>query len=721
MRLEPPRLRSAPGGAYTPRMTRNRVIGAAVAVLLAGLPGPGAAQAVPRPDRARDSVPVALPPIVVTVRRADEALERIPAAVTVLDSTALARGRAGLGADEVLAGVPGLYVANRYNYSLDQRISIRGFGGRANFGVRGVKVLLDGIPQTLPDGQTQLTNVDWGTIRRVEVLRGPAGALYGNGSGGVIALESAGAGPEPIAGFARIEAGSFGMSRWLGRTAARSGPLGATLTAGGFAVGGFRQHSEAEALQLSGRAVYTASSTTLLSLQASHADAPRADNPGALTRAELDARRDSAAANNILRNAGKDVRQSQLAASLRHAGAAGELSVALFGVTRRLDNPLATNAYVAIRRRSGGVRISAARPLGTGPLAPRITTGFELQHLRDDRSNRLASGGLPTDSVQLDQRERVTERGAFAQVGWQPGARVTLAAGARRDGVTFDVEDRHLGDGSDNSGRRTMAAWSGNAGVSVALGAGITPYLNVSTAFETPTTTELANAPAGGGGFNDELGPQRSVSYELGARGSHGPVAWSAAAYIGVVTDAIVQFEEIGGRAFFRNAGRLRQDGAELAVSGSPASRIRVAAAYTWARYRFDRYRIDPGAGADPFDGNAVPGVPDHFLRLSAMVEPLDGMTLDAEHTVASSLYADDGNTIEVPGWGAGVTNLRATYSVPLRRAVLMPFAGINNLWGRRYVGSVTVNGAFGRVFEPAPGRNAYAGAEIRLAARNDQ
>src|SRR5581483_5515376 len=165
------------------------------AALLAA--GPLGAQV---PDSARrDTTRVQrLPEITVTVTRTQEPLLRVPAAVGVVDSTDIRRAQPTLGLDEALNNLPGVYVANRYNFSLDQRLSIRGFGSRANFGTRGVKILLDGVPQTLPDGQSQLTNVEFADLGRIEVLRGSASSLYGNASGGVILLESQPADPNPF-------------------------------------------------------------------------------------------------------------------------------------------------------------------------------------------------------------------------------------------------------------------------------------------------------------------------------------------------------------------------------------------------------------------------------------------------------------------------------------------------------------------------------------------
>jgi iron complex outermembrane receptor protein len=276
--------------------------------------------------------------------------------------------------------------------------------------------------------------------------------------------------------------------------------------------------------------------------------------------------------------------------------------------------------------------------------------------------------------------------------------------------VRFALDDRYFGDGFDNSGARTMSAASGNVGASWSFGDQFVPYVNVSTSFETPTTTELVNKPDGSGGFNPDLGPQRAVNYEIGARGEPTPgVSFTAALFLSRVTDAIIQVGEIGGRAFFGNTGKTHNDGAELGLSVTPIQGLTLNGAYTYAHYRF---------ASGPFDGNRLPGVPDHFWRLGLRTALPRGFFLDADHTLSSSVAADDANTIVVDAWGAGVTNLRLGWQGNAGSLQLGPFLGMNNLWNRQYIGSVTLNGIGGRVIEPAPRRVIYFGAEVGYAAR---
>ena len=699
-----------------------------LAALLAAFPA--AAQVPVRPDTVvRDTSRAAqLPEIKVTVTRAPEPLARVPYAVGVLDRTAIQRGQQTTGIDEALSNIPGVVVSNRYNFSLDQRISIRGFGSRSNFGVRGLKVLLDGIPQTLPDGQSQLTNIDFADIDRAEVLKGASSSLYGNASGGVIALQTERAAPGPFAQRVRVQAGSGQRNgdpfyKWQSWTSARSGPVSGTLSVSQFKADGFRQHSAAETRQLNAGVDYAISGSTLGTLRLSLADAPEAQNPGALTRAEYLANADSAAGNNLLRGADKDAQQQQLALALQHFDAAGnQYDISVFGLLRDLANPLAAppdinpgptaGTFVAIDRAVGGLRLSATRRLGPDETSPRLVAGADVQRLRDDRANFVSDAGQRTDAVFLDQREKVTELGPFAQVQWTVNERLLLSGGARFDWVRFDLTDHYLGDGFDDSGARTMSSVSGNVGASWAFGERFVPYVNVSTAFETPTTTELVNKADGSGGFNPELGPQRAVNYEIGARGQPTPrVSYSVALFLGRVTDAIVQVGEIGGRAFFGNTGKTHNDGAEVGLSVTPVRGLTLNGAYTYARYRF---------ASGPFDGNRLPGVPEHFWRLGLRTALPRDCYLDADHTLSSSLTADDPNTIVVDSWGAGVTNLRVGWDGEVGSLQFAPFVGVNNLWDRRYVGSVTLNGLGGRVFEPAPGRIVYFGAELgyRMAPR---
>ena len=712
-------------------------------VLCAVFAAPVAAQApVARDTTPGDTTTVTLPEITVTVTRSPETVIRVPAAIAVVGRWDIQGAQATLGLDEALANLPGVYVANRYNYSLDQRLSIRGAGSRANFGLRGVKVLLDGIPQTLPDGQSQLTNVDFANLQRIEVLRGSASSLYGNASGGVLSLTSESAAPGPFSQSIRAVGGSFGLFKIQGRTTARRGASSGTLSLSRTQVDGFRQNSATEFTQLNMGANYLLGSATILGARFGYTGAPQAQNPGALTRTEVGANPDSAAANNILRRADKDVSQGQLAFTVRHSTGRGQWDLAVFGILRNLDNPIAAppptgtgptiGTYVAIDRKVYGLRASTDQRLGASERAPRITAGVDMQRLRDDRTNSRAIAGVP-DTLILDQQERVIEIGPFVQVHYSPIEDLVIGLGGRYDNVRFAVQDYHMTDGVDNTGARTMDAFSGNGGIVWVRDHRFSPYFNISTSFETPTTTELANQPNTSGGFNSSLDPQRTVNYEAGVRGTAGPVTYSATGYLSRVRDAIVQYEEVSGRAYFTNAGKVKNDGLELGVSGRVNSHLLLFGNYTWSNFRFGKYRIAQSANnaivVDTLDGNKLPGVPKAFIRLGLRAGPVRGVSLDLDHTMATSMFADDQNTLYVAGFGSpsggeirglgnGVTNARISWEGRAGGAWIRPFIGVNNLWDRSYVGSFTINGVFGRVFETAPGRNWYLGGEIGWAAK---
>ncbi|HEV8358175.1 MAG TPA: TonB-dependent receptor [Gemmatimonadales bacterium] len=709
-----------------PRPVRGK-LGAALALgglLLGGAHHPLEAQRPGANSIRRDT----LPTLEVRVTRAAEDRARLPMAVGVLGKDALRRAQLTAGLDEALSRLPGVVVQNRYNFSLDQRVSLRGAGSRANFGLRGVKVLLDGVPQTLPDGQSQLTNLALGVVDRAEVLTGSAGALYGNASGGVLAFTT----ESPAAPFAqrlRVTGGSFGTAKAELVTAARSGRADGLLAVSELGTDGFRQHGKAEVRQLVAKADYLLSDKSRLGVRLSLADAPLAQNPGALTFAEYAARRDSAAGSNILRGADKSVTQQQLALTWRWGdGRGAEVSTAAFGLLRNLDNPLATpppppvtaasGTYNQIDRRAGGVRLSGTVPV-RGLGAPfRLTGGLDAQAMRDDRTNQRSSAGAPTGEILADQRETVSELGPFVQAHWEPVPRLALLAAARWDRLAFRVRDRHLADSVDNSGRRVMQRASGSLGFSLGIGDAATVYSNVATSFESPTTTELVNTSNGTAGFNAALDPQRTVSVEAGARGRiGGGFNYSAAVFSSRIRDAIIQAREVDGRAFFQNAGRVRNRGVEAGLGAAPWRWLRLDAAYTFADYRFTEYRIPNGAVTDTLDGKRLAGVPRHFFRATAAVTWRSAV-VELDQTTAGVSYGDDRNTLEVDGWGAGVTTVRVSGSFSSGALRFEPFGAVLNLFDRRYVGSVNINGAFGRVLEPAPGRNALVGLELGWVKR---
>src|SRR6266576_545119 len=601
--------------------------------------------------------PYPLPPLTVSVTRAELPLSKVPLSVHTVGHVQISRAQPTWGLDEALANVPGMFVANRYNFSQDQRISIRGFGARSAFAVRGIKILIDGIPQTLPDGQGQITNLELGEVDRIEVLRGSSSSLFGNASGGVISIWTD---PHTVAGLredARFVAGRFGersgrgWNKWQTTTALPVAGGSASFTVSRLDYEGERDHSAADQRVFNARLRLPLADGWSLALVTDVGDNPRADNPGSLTLAELSANRDTVPLLNRNRNAGKAVTQFQTGATLRHATpSGGEAALTVFGLTRDLKNPI-TTTYIDLNRLDYGARATVMYPLSLGALTHRLTAGFDFQRQRDNRKNfnyrNTPGDSAKADTVRsLDQLERVTEIGPFVQSALELSTRTTITAGLRYDWVKFTVDDRLItATNPDNSGERLMRAFSGTLGIAVNPSSAVTIYGNVASSFETPTTTELVNSPSTTGGFNSNVGPQRALNYEVGARGSLGAKAsYTVAVFQADVRDEIVQYAADQNRAYYTNAGSARHRGVELSVDVAPVSGVSLAAFWTYADYRYTDYAFTVGAATHTLDGRALPGIPQHWLNLILRAQPaaFRGAWAEVQQTYSSAYYVSD-------------------------------------------------------------------------------
>ncbi len=674
--------------------------------------------------------PYTLPPTTVTVTRGEQLLSKVPRSVQVVDRAQISRAKPTWGLDEALAVVPGVYVANRYNFSQDQRISIRGFGARSAFAVRGIKILIDGIPQTLPDGQGQLTNLELGEVDRIEVLRGSASSLYGNATGGVISIWT---NPQEVQGVreeARFVVGTFSQrsgrtwNKWQTTTDVRVAGGGAQVTVSRLDYAGERDHSAADSRVVNARLHVPLSPGWSLAAVADLGDNPRADNPGSLTAVELRTNRDTVPLLNRNRNAGKAVTQFQSGATIRHmATNSGDAVLTVFGLTRSLKNPL-TTTYIDLDRVDYGARATVTYPLRLGSLQHRLTAGIDFQRMRDDRKN-FNYLNTPGDSAQpdtvrtLDQLEHVTELGPFVQSALELSPSTTITAGLRYDWVKFSVGDRLItASNPDDSGDRLMRALSGTLGIAINPSSVVTVYGNIGSSFETPTTTELANSPPGGGagGFNTGLEPQHALNYELGARGTLADrLAYTVAVFQADVRGELIPYEIAAPRFYYRNAGNARHRGLELSSNLSVLPGVSLDVAWTYSDYRYRDYTFttDTGNVVHVLDGRALPGIPTHWLQFIARAQPaaLRGVWAEVQQSYSSGYLVSDTLNARAAPWGA--TNARLGWEGKVGSTRLAPFLGINNAFNHLYVSSVVINAARDGFYEPAPGRNMYLGLSV--------
>jgi iron complex outermembrane recepter protein len=679
-------------------------VGGALAVLISA-PLLGAQEAE------RDTVPAArLAPVVVEVFRAPLDARRVPYSTTVVSGAQAREGRPGIALDEALRTVPGVQVDNRYNFALGERVSIRGFGARTQFGVRGVRIVADGVPLTFADGQSALEEIDPGAIARVEVVRGPASALYGNAAGGVILFRSAPPPAVPLRQEVRAVGGDHGLLRLESNTAGRSGGTAYQLRASHLSFAGYREHSAFHTVRINGL-VEQELGRNSVRLRGSFVDFA-AENPGALSFAQREADRFQAFPTNVTQQTGKDGRQGQVGVWLSRPLLGSELEISAHLQRRDITNPI-PNTIIELARVASGARALLRGGFGVLGSEASWAVGAEMDGQWDDRRNWANRQGDRGD-LTLDQAERVASFGAFSQLLVPLGETVTAMAGLRADGFRYHAETRFAaGTGGMGSGDRRMGQISPSVGVVWTPLAAASFYANYSTAFETPTTTELANRPDAAGGFNPELAPQETRSAEVGFRGeAGGGLSYQLAAYRAAVTNMLIPFQvpDAPGRDFFRNAGSAVHQGAEASLAYMPLPGLTLQLGHTYVDARFRDYRLRNQV----FDGNRVPGVAPHRSTVGAVYRRDGGVFFGADGIRVSEIPVNDANRPGTASPSYTLVNARVGHGrVRVGRTDWMPFVGVNNLLDADYNTAVTINAFGDRFYEPGPGRSLYLGLTV--------
>jgi len=651
----------------------------------------------------------AIEEVIVTATRLPTPAQTLPFAFSRVGKEDIQLARQQLGLDESLAGVPGLFFQNRYNFAQDLRIAIRGFGARSDFGIRGIYLVADEIPLTLPDGQGSVDSIDLGSAESVQIIRGPFSAVYGAASGGVIAIESE-QGPDQPFISGRLNVGSYDFRQGQLKTGGQNGGFNYMANLSATKLDGYREHSDFESRLLNARLRYQFDAATRLTIIINAVDSPEADDPGALTTSEVASDRRQAAPRNLLFDAGESLDQQSLGAAWKRDYDSGsELLLRAYYVQRQFENSLpfdinsnGQGGAVDLGRKFYGLGGRWTMAVGTDL---RLVFGGDYEAQRDHRLRYANELGILGD-LTTNQDEDVTDYAAFAQAMWTVAERLTVNAGLRFDDITYRITDRlNLG----GSGDIDYDQLSPMAGVSWSIGADAHLYANISQSFDPPATTELAN-PDAATGFNTALDSQTALNMELGIKGESGRFGYELALFHIDVDDAIVPYELGGsGQTFYENAGTSTHDGLEASVQFELRDGLTASAAYTWSDFTFDQFQ---GLGGESFDGNRIPGIPRNLWQAAVQWRPNPRWFLAFDVLHASHFFADNANSVEVGDYT--VADLRFEYRYQGSKLEWAPFAGVNNLFDERYNDNIRLNAGFGRYYEPAPERNIYVGIEIR-------
>jgi iron complex outermembrane recepter protein len=647
----------------------------------------------------------------------------------------MVKGETGLSLEESLIQIPGVLIDNRHNPSMGDKISIRGIGSRASFGVRGIKILVDNIPLTMADGQTQTNNIDLYSAGSTEIIKGPASSFYGNASGGVINYVT----EVPSSHLININPGLiFGENNLQKYSLKLSGTVkdhSYLLSISNTQYNGFREHSAQKTYRVNSLYRNKINQNFNLTAIINYFNAPYLQNPSSLDKEASVNNRTSAREFIKLQGAGEKAEQLQGGVTLDYNGDDLSFETTIYYVKRSLLNPI-PGRIIDLQRNAGGLRSAFKKSFNNDKIDFSISGGIDIEYQSDQR-DEFVNNGLPNTTYKppdifdnlnygsrlLDQREAITGGGPFIAGEILLNNRIGFIGVVRYDYFNYTVTDYF----SSGSGSRIMKQVSPAAGFLYKPNIFSRLFINYSTSFQTPTAAELSNRPDGLGGFNPFLDPEKINQFEIGGEYllKYLSTRISAAVYLMNFTDLLIPYQSgVSEEIFYRNAGKAINRGIEFAAELEIIENLKTSFSINIMDFRFTDYIIEQNNSLYQLDDKLIPGIPGKVFGFRALYNPSAGFWGKISLLWNEEFYTNDFNG-PPPGSASENTNfvnesylqadLRAGYVFLINFIDLNIFIGINNLLDLKYNGSVVPNAAGERYFEPSPGRTLYFGTSINF------
>lgn len=689
----------------------------------------------------RDSVlTLTIDSIVVKASRSSLSLFDLPYSIDIIDNKAISIISNPLSIKEVLNTQAGIIVNNRYNLAQDDKILVRGIGARSQFGVRGIKILLDGIPLTFPDGQSQLNNLDIQNIETLEIIKGPASVLFGNSLGGVIYIKSRIPKNKEFSVTPHLSVGSFGFRKYGINSNLSVGNSSNSISAYSAESKGFRDHSDAKFFGISFLSNINISENLILSIISNYYNAPYLLNPSSLNKFDSENIPEKVRSSILSSGSGKRINQFQNGLGFNiKLNENSNISSTVYGVSRSLLNTL-PGRIIELERLYAGIRTEYINSFTVLNKDFTFMTGFDYEIQLDDRSEFINLGFDNPQNINpstffdninysdklFSQKEDVKSLGLFSHINYKLLKNISLSVGLRYDNYSFNFQDEE----NVLPSRIYMNNFSSLIGFSSYFKNGLLIYGSYSNGFQTPTTNELSNNPFGEGGFNSQLMPELVNNYELGVKlWVNNNLYSNISLYMMDISNMLIPYQNAMEEVYFRNAGKSLNYGVEITFDYSPFNNLSFLASYNYINFKFVDYVVNQNVNGISNElqlkGNYIPGVPKQNVTFAAEYEFWKKLFVHILLIRSGQYFTNDFNGPIIYKGNDNISNyindsytridLNLNHKFHLGEILMLLKFKIENIFDVRYNDSVIPNAFGNNFFEPSAGRSFFVNLSISI------